>query len=301
MLTFDDVTDLAVAQRTSAWAEIARRLAHEIKNPLTPIQLSAERLKRKYTRVITEDREVFDKCTDTIIRQVGDVSRMVDEFSSFARMPKPEMAPIDLREVLKDPVTLFQMASNGTYEVAVRMPDGPLAMMADRRLLSQALTNLIKNAVESVQSVAERRDKPDGYVGRVEATLRRERETAVIEIIDNGAGLPKQNRARLLEPYVTTKGSKGTGLGLAIVQKIVESHGGTLALEDAPATPERPRGALIRITLPAPSALAAPANPSPQSADRRGGESRRRRRVLKQAVSDLGAGNRSAKEHWNGV
>ena len=259
VLTFDDVTDLAVAQRTSAWAEIARRLAHEIKNPLTPIQLSAERLKRKYGNVIQNDREVFDKCTDTIIRQVGDVARMVDEFSSFARMPKPEMAPIDLREVLKDPVNLFQMASNGTYEVAVHMPDTALPMMADGRLLSQALTNLIKNATESVQSIAEGRDKPEGYVGRVEASLRRERETAIIEIIDNGAGLPKQNRARLLEPYVTTKGSKGTGLGLAIVQKIVEAHGGTLTLEDAPATPERPRGALIRITLPTPATLVLPA------------------------------------------
>lgn len=257
VLTFDDVTDLAVAQRTSAWAEIARRLAHEIKNPLTPIQLSAERLKRKYGNVIQHDREVFDKCTDTIIRQVGDVARMVDEFSSFARMPKPEMAPTDLREALKDPVNLFQMASNGTYEVSVRMPADALPMMADRRLLSQALTNLIKNATESVQAIAEARDKPDGYVGRVEASLRRERETAIIEIIDNGAGLPKQNRARLLEPYVTTKGSKGTGLGLAIVQKIVEAHGGTLTLEDAPVTIERPRGALIRITLPAPATLAA--------------------------------------------
>ncbi len=260
VLTFDDVTDLAVAQRTSAWAEIARRLAHEIKNPLTPIQLSAERLKRKYTRAIApDDREVFDKCTDTIIRQVGDVARMVDEFSSFARMPKPEMAPIDLREALKDPVNLFQLGTNGQYEVAAKMPSEPIAMMGDRRLLSQALTNLIKNATEAVQSVAESKEKPPGYVGRVETTLRRERETAIIEIIDNGTGLPKQNRARLLEPYVTTKGSKGTGLGLAIVQKIVEAHGGTLALEDAPATPERPRGALIRITLPAPTDMTAAA------------------------------------------
>jgi two-component system, NtrC family, nitrogen regulation sensor histidine kinase NtrY len=259
VLTFDDVTDLAVAQRTSAWAEIARRLAHEIKNPLTPIQLSAERLKRKYSHVIQNDRDVFDKCTDTIIRQVGDVARMVDEFSSFARMPKPEMAPLDLREALKDPVNLFQLGTNGQYEVASKMPDEAIAMMGDRRLLSQALTNLIKNATEAVQSVAESKDKPDGYVGRVETSLRRERETAIIEIIDNGTGLPKQNRARLLEPYVTTKGSKGTGLGLAIVQKIVEAHGGTLALEDAPVTPERPRGALIRITLPAPANITAAA------------------------------------------
>jgi two-component system, NtrC family, nitrogen regulation sensor histidine kinase NtrY len=262
VLTFDDVTELVVAQRTSAWAEVARRLAHEIKNPLTPIQLSAERLKRKYSSVIQVDRDVFDKCTDTIIRQVGDVARMVDEFSSFARMPKPEMTDTDLREAVKDPVVLFQMASNGSYEVKAFMPDGPLIMYADRRLLSQALTNLVKNATESVQSVAESKDRPEGFRGRVEVTLRRERETAVIEIADNGLGLPKQNRARLLEPYVTTKGAKGTGLGLAIVQKIIESHGGTMALEDAPPTPDRPRGALIRITLPAPTTLVA-ASPSP--------------------------------------
>ena len=256
VLTFDDVTDLAVAQRTSAWAEIARRLAHEIKNPLTPIQLSAERLKRKYGKVVEADREVFDKCTDTIIRQVGDVARMVDEFSSFARMPKAEMMEIDLRDAVKDPVTLYQMASNATYELSQSVPREPLLLLADRRLLSQALTNLVKNAVESVQTVAESAERPDGYKGRVEVHVRREGEVAIIEIIDNGMGLPKQNRARLLEPYVTTKGSKGTGLGLAIVQKIVESHGGTLSLEDAPVTPDRPRGALLRITLPAPIDLA---------------------------------------------
>jgi two-component system, NtrC family, nitrogen regulation sensor histidine kinase NtrY len=206
--------------------------------------------------VLEADREVFDKCTDTIIRQVGDVARMVDEFSSFARMPKAEMLEMDLREALKDPVTLFQMSSNGTYQLVVDAGSAPLMMMADRRLLSQALTNLIKNATESVQSLAESKDCPDGYRGRVDVSLRRERETAVIEILDNGLGLPKQNRARLLEPYVTTKGAKGTGLGLAIVQKIVESHGGTLLLEDAPPAPGRTRGALLRITLPAPSTIA---------------------------------------------
>jgi two-component system nitrogen regulation sensor histidine kinase NtrY len=251
VLTFDDVTDLAVAQRTSAWAEIARRLAHEIKNPLTPIQLSAERLKRKYAAAVANDREVFDKCTDTIIRQVGDVARMVDEFSSFARMPKPEMAIVDLREAVRDPVTLYQMGSAG-IDVVLQQPETPMFVSADRRLVSQALTNLIKNATESVQSVIKAKDRPEHFQGRVEVVVRREHETAIIEIIDNGTGLPKQNRARLLEPYVTTKGAKGTGLGLAIVQKIVESHGGTLALEDAPVTPARPRGALVRITLPAP-------------------------------------------------
>ena len=250
VLTFDDVTELVSAQRTSAWADIARRIAHEIKNPLTPIQLSAERLQRKYGRVITEDREVFDKCTETIIRQVGDVARMVDEFSSFARMPKADMADMDSRDAVRDSVTLFQMAANG-IDIVLDMPKEALMVSADRRLLSQGLTNLVKNATESVQSVVESKDKPEGFKGRVETRMRRDGQSIVIEVIDNGTGLPKQGRARLLEPYVTTKGTKGTGLGLAIVQKIVEQHNGVLVLEDAPVVPGRDRGALVRITLPA--------------------------------------------------
>jgi two-component system nitrogen regulation sensor histidine kinase NtrY len=249
VVTLDDVTELLTAQRSSAWADMARRIAHEIKNPLTPIQLSAERIRRKYGHVIKEDREVFDKCTETIIRQVGDVTRMVDEFSSFARMPKPEMASIDLRDAVRDSVTMYQMTSEGIANVLAAPPQ-PVSMSADRRLLAQAITNLVKNANESVQSVIDSKDVPEGFKGRVEVHVRQTPTTAIIEVIDNGSGLPKQGRGRLLEPYVTTKGAKGTGLGLAIVQKIVESHGGELVLEDAPVTPERPRGALIRITLP---------------------------------------------------
>ncbi|NOU05777.1 MAG: PAS domain-containing sensor histidine kinase, partial [Hyphomicrobiaceae bacterium] len=248
VLTFDDVTDLVSAQRTSAWADIARRIAHEIKNPLTPIQLSAERLKRKYSHVIKEDREVFDKCTDTIIRQVGDVARMVDEFSSFARMPTAELAEMDLREAVRDPVTLFEHGQN--IDLKLTQASEAIPMLADRRLLSQALTNLIKNACESVQAVLDSSDRPADFKGRVDVQVSRQGDTALIEIIDNGLGLPKQGRSRLLEPYVTTKGAKGTGLGLAIVQKIVESHGGTLVLDDAPVTAERSRGALVRISLP---------------------------------------------------
>ncbi len=249
VVTLDDVTELLTAQRTSAWADIAQRIAHEIKNPLTPIQLSAERIRRKYGHVIKEDREVFDKCTETIIRQVGDVTRMVDEFSSFARMPKAEMATMDLRDAVKDSVTMYQMTAIGIANV-MRASETPVMLLADRRLLSQAVTNLVKNANESVQSVIDSKDVPEGFKGKVEVHVRQSGETAVVEVIDNGAGLPKQGRGRLLEPYVTTKGAKGTGLGLAIVQKIVEGHGGTLTLEDAPVTPERPRGALIRVTLP---------------------------------------------------
>lgn len=248
VLTFDDITELVSAQRTSAWADVARRIAHEIKNPLTPIQLSAERLKRKYGKVLTEDREVFDKCTDTIIRQVGDVARMVDEFSSFARMPKPQMEVQDLRAAVKDAVTLFQM-TDGNIRYAMDLPSEPVLTAIDRRLISQAMTNLVKNATEAIQGLIEAGEAPQDHEGRVETRLTVVDNVATIEVLDNGIGLSKQNRARLLEPYVTTK-AKGTGLGLAIVQKVIEQHGGTLALEDASGIGGRERGACVRINLP---------------------------------------------------
>jgi two-component system nitrogen regulation sensor histidine kinase NtrY len=250
VLTFDDITELVSAQRTSAWADVARRIAHEIKNPLTPIQLSAERLRRKYTKMITEDREVFERCTETIIRQVGDVTRMVDEFSAFARTPKPEMAEHDIREIVRAAVLDRQMTTN---EVAYDTNVGsePIIVLCDRRLIAQALSNLVKNAQEAIQAYATGAEREPGWSGRVETVVRREGDRVDIEVIDNGPGLPKHNRARLLEPYVTTKGNRGTGLGLAIVQKSVEQHGGTLALEDAPPAPGRTHGALLRIMLPA--------------------------------------------------
>ncbi len=266
VVTFDDVTELVSAQRTSAWADVARRIAHEIKNPLTPIQLSAERLRRKYGKVINE--ETFDRCTETIIRQVGDVARMVDEFSSFARTPKAEMAEQDIREVVRDPVFLFQMGT-GDVTFDTKLGKEPIVVSCDRRLISQAVTNLIKNATEAVQAYAASASAEPGYRGRVETIVRRNGNRVEIEVIDNGPGLPKHNRNRLLEPYVTTKGSKGTGLGLAIVQKIVETHGGTLSLEDAPPAPGRTHGALIRLSLPAgtPSARqAAQQQPAPAAA-----------------------------------
>ena len=249
VVTFDDITELVSAQRTSAWADVARRIAHEIKNPLTPIQLSAERLRRKYTKMITEDRDIFERCTDTIIRQVGDVTRMVDEFSAFARTPKPEMADNDIRDVVRAAVLDRQMASN---DVAFETKVGkePIVVTCDRRLVSQAVSNLVKNAQEAIQAYAESPDKESGWRGRIETVVRRNGDHVEIEVIDNGAGLPKHNRNRLLEPYVTTKGNKGTGLGLAIVQKSVEQHNGVLSLEDAPLGPGRTHGALLRITLP---------------------------------------------------
>ncbi len=252
VLTFDDITELVTAQRTSAWADVARRIAHEIKNPLTPIQLSAERIRRKYGKVITEDRETFDKLTETIERQAGHIKGMVDEFAAFARMPKPEMSEADVRDAVQEPVILFREA-HPRITYILEIPPRTVKTSIDRRLISQAVTNLVKNATEAIDSAAESGLKPEGWAGRIVTRVRPESDRVHIEVIDNGTGLPKQQRARLLEPYVTTKGHKGTGLGLAMVQKITEQHGGTLALEDAPADAEGQIGgvgALIRMTLP---------------------------------------------------
>lgn len=247
VITFDDISELVSAQRTSAWADVARRIAHEIKNPLTPIILSAERIRRKYGKVITEDRETFDKLTATIERQAGDIKTMVDEFASFARVPKPVMEPGDLRDAVQEPVILFRESHpNVSYDV--KLPETPLQGMFDRRLITQAVTNLVKNATEAVQTAGEH--AAPGWSGQIEASVRSVGDRFVIEVIDNGIGLPKQNRSRLFEPYVTTKGHKGTGLGLAIVQKIVEQHEGVLEATDAPPAPGRTSGALVRITIP---------------------------------------------------
>ncbi len=248
VITLDDITDLVIAQRSTAWADVARRIAHEIKNPLTPIQLSAERLKRRYGKQIDqEDRTVFDQCTDTIVRQVEDIGRMVDEFSSFARMPKPTKERSDLRAILKDAVFLREM---GNTEISfIRdFGDEPLDGFFDSRMLGQAFGNIVKNAVEAIEALpaeavrGERkimvRSRPDERSGAF-----------VVDIIDNGKGLPTENRHRILEPYMTMR-EKGTGLGLAIVKKIIEDHGGHLELHDAPADFDNGHGAMIRIILP---------------------------------------------------
>lgn len=273
VLTFDDVTELVSAQRTSAWADVARRIAHEIKNPLTPIQLSAERLRRKYGKAIVEDRETFERCTDTIIRQVGDVTRMVDEFSAFARTPKPQMEDHDIREVVRAAVLDRHMTTTDVV-FETKVGNDPIIVTCDRRLVSQAVSNLVKNAQEALQAYSESTAREPDWRGRIETIVRRNANRVDIEIIDNGAGLPKHNRNRLLEPYVTTKGNKGTGLGLAIVLKSVEQHGGTLSLEDAPPAPGRAHGALIRISLPLSKAEARQApseEPAPAVADGGGG------------------------------
>ncbi len=243
VLTFDDMTKLISAQRQEAWKDVARRIAHEIKNPLTPIQLSAERLQRKYAPQITSDPETFQKCTDTILRQVADIGRMVDEFSSFARMPAPRMAFADMSEVARS--TAFgQRLAFADVRVEVEGVDAPIGLVCDERLIAQSLLNLVKNAAESVQARRLRDGEPkDGFV----IVRLRDLEYGVqFEVIDNGLGFPAQNRHRLIEPYVTTR-IKGAGLGLAIVARIIEDHGGLIELDDAPGPGP---GAIVRFVLP---------------------------------------------------
>ena len=245
VITFDDITELVSAERNSAWSDIARRIAHEIKNPLTPIQLSAERIRRKYGDKIEGDRDVFDKCTDTIIRQVADIGRMVDEFSSFARLPTPTMEFQDIREVVKEAVFLFQV-SEADIKIKVNVPDKPVITYFDRRLITQAVTNLVKNASEAIETAKENGLK---FKGEIETSVAIKKGNVFIDICDNGCGLPKNNRNRLTEPYMTTR-AKGTGLGLAIVQRITEQHGGSLRLADAPMTDKRKHGAKISLVIP---------------------------------------------------
>lgn len=245
VVTFDDITELVSAQRKAAWADVARRIAHEIKNPLTPIQLAAERLKRKYLKEIGSDPDTFVQLTDTIVRQVGDIGRMVDEFSSFARMPAPQMKADDLANICRQAMFLQR---NGAPEIAFvnQIPDQAVPIVADGRLIGQALTNLLKNAVEAV------RGRDDSSIpGRIVMRLLQEPERTLVEVEDNGRGLPRENRERLTEPYVTTR-AKGTGLGLAIVKKIMEDHGGDLYLEDAPEGGARV-GLIFPATEPPPS------------------------------------------------
>jgi len=243
VITLDDITELVSAQRTSAWADVARRIAHEIKNPLTPIQLSAERLRRKYGKALIADREIFEQCTDTIIRQVGDIGRMVDEFSAFARTPKPVVETQDLNDSVRQ-VAFLMRVGHPDIKFDVEVPAEPMLARFDRRLISQALTNIVKNAIEAIEAVPAGRPQE----GRVVVRAAREGALAVIDVIDNGIGLPQENRDRLLEPYVTTR-EKGTGLGLAIVGKILEEHGGKIVLRDAPPTEGGRRGAWVRLSF----------------------------------------------------
>jgi two-component system nitrogen regulation sensor histidine kinase NtrY len=242
VVTLDDITELVVAQRTSAWADVARRIAHEIKNPLTPIQLSAERLRRKFGRVLTEDRAVFEQCTDTIVRQVEDIRRMVDEFSRFARMPKPVIVAEDVADAVRQVVFLMRVV-HADIDIEAELPEDSMPGHFDRRLIAQGLTNIIKNAAEAISALPQG-EQPER--GRIRVSAAREGGDIVIDVIDNGIGLPKEHRRRLLEPYVTTR-EKGTGLGLAIVGKILEEHGGRIELHDASERTPGARGAWIRL------------------------------------------------------
>jgi two-component system, NtrC family, nitrogen regulation sensor histidine kinase NtrY len=241
IITLDDITELVSAQRTSAWGDVARRIAHEIKNPLTPIQLSAERIRRKFGKTITEDKAIFEQCTDTIVRQVDDIRRMVDEFSRFARMPKPVMEGEDVADTVRQAVFLMKVG-HSDIDIEADIKQDPMRAQFDRRLISQALTNIIKNATEAIEQVP-----PEELgKGRIDVIAAQEGDDIVIDVIDNGIGLPKVARQRLLEPYVTTR-QKGTGLGLAIVGRVLEDHGGRIELKDASDFRPGQRGAWMRL------------------------------------------------------
>ncbi|WP_294395715.1 ATP-binding protein [uncultured Sphingomonas sp.] len=226
VLTFDDITQQLNDQRRAAWADVARRIAHEIKNPLTPIQLAAERLQRRYGQDIEDDSGTFGRLVSTIVRQVGDIRRMIDEFSSFARMPKPTFRTENLTEVARQVLFLHEVAHPGIRFTLVD-PAGPQMVVCDRRQMGQALTNLVKNAVEAIEGRGE-----DAVAGAITLSIARERERLTIDVADDGVGLPPE-RDRLTEPYMTTR-AKGTGLGLAIVRRIVEEHHGSMQFADRP-------------------------------------------------------------------
>ncbi|MFK7938185.1 MAG: ATP-binding protein [Roseovarius sp.] len=233
VVAFDDVTDLVSAQRMAAWGDVARRIAHEIKNPLTPIQLSAERIKRKFGRQLEEGPAAeLEQLTDVVVRQTNDLRRIVDEFSKFARMPEPETREQSLSKLLRE-ATLLQESGQPDVSFETNFSDDDLATDIDATMINQALTNLLKNAGEAIEGYIEKRLAPEGYRPQIRISSAVESAEAVIRIADNGIGLP-QDRSRLFEPYVTTR-DKGTGLGLPIVKKIIEEHGGTLVLDDAPA------------------------------------------------------------------
>ena len=257
VLTFDDITRLITAQRSAAWRDVARRIAHEIKNPLTPIQLSAERIRRKYRKEIHSEIETFDRCTETIIRQVGDIGRMVDEFSAFARMPAPKFERNDAGELLRQAV-FAQRVREPETAIELQEPAEEVILLCDGRMVGQALANILKNAGEAISA---RRQASAGARGKINARLVVDDKGVAFEVEDNGVGLPSTDRARLTEPYVTTR-EKGTGLGLAIVKRIQEEHGGELLLQDAREPPGAravlrfPQTAIVSKTAPVGASVA---------------------------------------------
>jgi two-component system nitrogen regulation sensor histidine kinase NtrY len=251
VITFEDITRQLLDQRQAAWSDVARRIAHEIKNPLTPIQLATERLKRRYrTQVDDVDRDLFDELTDTIVRQVGGLRKMVDEFSSFARLPKPVFRDEDVLDLLRQAVFLQEVAHSGIAFTVASSELIDREVRCDRHQFGQAMTNVLKNAVEAVEARAA--EALGQYAGEIDVTIRDAGEFVTIAIDDNGIGLPS-DRERITEPYVTTR-EKGTGLGLAIVNKIVDEHGGDMSFASTPSggsrvtlrfarNPQQPEGA----------------------------------------------------------
>jgi two-component system, NtrC family, nitrogen regulation sensor histidine kinase NtrY len=247
VVTFDDVTDLVSAQRMAAWGDVARRIAHEIKNPLTPIKLSAGQLRRKFAPLVGEERADLERFADVIIRQTDDLGRIVDEFSKFARMPAPQRRVEDVLELVRNAIDL-QKSANPDVKYFLQAPEGRVDVFLDTTMISQALTNLLKNALEAIES---RREKEPAleFTGEIRVIVDLSPTQVNIRIQDNGIGLPQQ-RARLFEPYVTTR-AKGTGLGLSIVKKIAEEHGAQLELLDAPIFENNGHfGAEVAFTLP---------------------------------------------------
>jgi len=242
VITFHDMTRLIMGQRQAAWRDVARRIAHEIRNPLTPIQLSAERLKRRFASQITSDRETFERCTDTITRQVADIGRMVEEFSGFARMPKPTFGKFNLGDMVQS-VTFAQRMATPSITVTVNGPVAPIEILGDERMLAQALTNVVKNSAEAVERALE---SGDTKAGALVIEVSADGEEAQVTVRDNGPGFPVEDRDRLLEPYVTTR-KNGVGLGLAIVSRIVEDHGGRIWLGD---NEHVARGARVDVRVP---------------------------------------------------
>ena len=249
VVAFDDITSLVSAQRSAAWGDVARRIAHEIKNPLTPIQLSAERIRKKFSPLLEKNSDGLRDMVDVITRQTDDIRRIVDEFSKFARMPKLKRRNEDLTALVASAVSL-QQAGQPNVVINLSQPKVPIIISIDATLINQALTNILKNAGEAIEARKKNRPSPS-YSGIIDVVLLDETNSVLLKIADNGIGLP-QDRSRLFEPYVTTR-EKGTGLGLAIVKKIIEEHGGVLKLEDSDASKsEDIIGALISIEIPKP-------------------------------------------------
>ena len=248
VITFDDVTDLVSAQRLAAWGDVARRIAHEIKNPLTPIQLSAERLKRKYSPMVGAEKDNLSQYCDVIIRQTNDLRRIVDEFSKFARMPEPIKRSVNITKLLKDVILLFEISSPA-IKIKLKNPHGDINVNVDETMINQAFTNLIKNAGEAIESKA-KLNSTNKFDPEIRIFIKKDVNNLEIIIEDNGLGLPTQERSRLFEPYVTNR-ENGTGLGLSIVKKIIEEHNGSLELLDAsPFSNNEDFGAKMRIIFP---------------------------------------------------